>query len=176
MKGKEARMAAVVRGHDEGLTVKELAEKHDLSINTVREYLRLNTIDHVSGYHRKRMEESEERTESMVQEYAEGLPIREIADRHGVSCSSVQQSLQHHRMDGADPDAIYKVLTCTAQDGRYIRGWASRQAGRTLMTPDGEMTVAELYPNIMLCIARRNKRIVSTTFTNGQLFYMNGGR
>lgn len=176
MRGKEARIAAVIKDYEEGLTVKELAEKHDISVNTVTEYLRQNKMNNASDYHKKKMEQSEQRTEAMSQEYEDGLSMQEIADRHRVDYSRVQQSLQDRRMDGINYDTLYKVLMCPAQSRGYIARWAESQAGRTLRTPDGEMTVAEVYPNIMLCIMRRNKRMWRTTFTSGQLFYMNGGR
>lgn len=175
MKAKEARMAAVIEDYNEGLTVKEIMDKHDLSYKTVKEYLRLYKMENESDYHRKKTEESEERARVMAGEFANGMTTQEIADRHGVDKTSVMLALRLNRTANADPDALYRRLMCTAKTKRYIREWAKDKAGRILRTPDGELAVMQVHKNgVMLCTDL--KQVYRTSFTAGQLFYMNGGR
>lgn len=172
--GKGARMAAVINDYEDGLTVKEIAEKRSLATKTVKEYLRQHKYDTASEYHQKKMEETEARAEVMAQELADGMSIQEIADRHGIDHTSVTLALRFRKVEAMDHDALYKQVICSARTSRYIRQWAKDKAGRILRTPDGEMVVTQIYPHMMVCTNLKQK--VRTTYMNWQLYYMNGGR
>ncbi len=169
---RENRKRAVINAHNEGLTLKQIAKKYKITVNTVRSYLREERIEAVE----KRSEQILKRTDEMVREREAGADPKEIAIIHRVSYSTVLDSLREYRTRGLMPGATYKEITCPAQTLRSMRKWAKDIVATEVNTPEGKMTVAKVNPYNVECIRKERYGIKRSCYTLGDIYYCNHQR
>lgn len=172
-KAKLIRKNAVLSEYKAGKGLREIAKKYDLSLKTVQEYLRDYRMDEYEQKAQKR----KERTESIIEDHNAGTTREEIAEEHNVSIQTVNDTIRQSIAEEAPEDILYKQLTCPAQRKRTIQRWAKKQPGSSIRTPEGKMTVLNAYPHILECAKQYKNGYIVTTFTLGEVYYMNqGGR
>lgn len=167
MTERQIRQAQVVKDYDAGYSVEEIAYKFGLTVDTINDYLR----EH-------RMAEAESAREKLRQEILEdnanGMSAMTIAIKHKISYPTVLDTIRQDKAKVAT-DILYKQLICAAAHKRYIREWTKDLPGRTIRTPEGKMTVTKTYPHFIECAKPTPNGIKVTTFTNGEVYYLNNG-
>ncbi len=187
---KLIRSRAVLSEHKKGLTVKTIAKKYGLSDSTVRGYIkedRERKADALAAEQKEaerekrkkernnerrntievRMALKDERKERVKADIQAGMSMHEAAEKEGLSYGTVGSYVRGEKM----PEfGIYKDLTRIGVSKYHIQEWAKDQLMRQLKTPEGKMTVCEVYPHFL--------RLVDTSghcqsFTLGELYYMN---
>lgn len=187
---KLIRKAAVLADHKQGITVKALAKKYHISETAVRNYLKedraKNTPEAAAqeAQKRKRKQERDNERRCTVQErqarsqarkekvkvYLDaGMTPKEAAEKEGLSYGTVGSYVRSEKM----PEfGIYKDLTRIGVSKYDIRKWARDQLMRQLKTPEGKMTVCEVYPHFLRLVDNSGN---CQSFTLGELYYMNEG-
>ena len=193
---KEIKARTVVMQHDMGATIAELAKMHGLSKATIRNYIREDKerkADKVAAERkeaekkknkelrdkerRASMEErialADERKKRVKADIEAGMSYQEAADKEGISSSRVADFVRGDRI----PDALltYKDTLCIAVQKRELTEWAKKQLMSSIKTPEGKMIVTGVYPHILECAKRRKDNYIITTFTLGEVYYLNQG-
>ena len=189
---KLIRKAAVLTDHKQGITVKALAKKYHLSETAVRNYLKeaKNTSEAAAqeAQKRKRKKERDNERRCTVQErqarsqarqekvkaYIDaGMSPREAAEREGLSYGTVTDYIRGEKI----PTSMltYKDTLRTAVRKQELQKWAKDQWLRHIKTPEGKMLVLNAYPHIMECAKKTKQGFIVTTYTLGELYYINKG-
>lgn len=186
---KLIRKAAVLADHKQGITVKALAKKYHISETAVRNYLkedRAKDTPEAAAQEAQRKKKKQERNEERrctieertarsqerqkkVKAYIEaGMSPREAAEKEGLSYGTVTDYIRGEKI----PTSVltYKDTLCAAVGKCEIRKWAKNQLMSQLRTPEGKMTVCEVYPNILRLVNRQGH---CHSFTIGELYYIN---
>ena len=185
----------VVSEYRNGINIRDLAKKYDLSTTTIRNYINEDEEEHKARKDnalRAKEKEAEirakERDEAKARntlevraEIAEGRRQRvkadieagiskeEIVEREGISRATINDYLRGDAIpEGTE---TYKETICPAVRMRVIREWADEQIARQINTPAGKMTVCAVYPNFMRLTTGSDYQ----NFTLGELYYMNAG-
>ena len=172
-KAKLIRKAAVLSEHRAGRTIKEISRRYGIDAKTVRQYLHEDKMEKAGEKARIKAEEDRERAVEIAAWHKEGKTTQEIAGALNVSTDTVNLTLRNARAEDVDTEILYKPLTCQAARQSEIQKWAKKQAGKTLKTPDGKMTVAVVYPHILACIYNTSFGWRKATYTAAELYYMN---
>lgn len=163
---------AAICHYKEGKAIREIARELDITPKTVREYLR----DYRMQEAKEAAERRRKRSASITKEVKDGGDRREIAQKYGVSRQTVNDTVRHDITEGSPEDVLYKLYMCAACHKNVLRRWAKKQLGGSIQTPEGIMTVLNAYPNIIECAKRYGDRYLVTTFTLGEVYYINQGR
>lgn len=152
----------------EGMSLRQIAEEHELSQKTIRNYL---------GEANVRLEkpDREARKVAAVRKFKNGKTREEIADELNISYASVMDYIREDRMENSETE-IYKEIGTFGRHKREIRKWAADQAGKYLNTPDGSKLVLEAYPNFLLFHEKWGSTSGKVTFTTAEIYYMNERR
>lgn len=169
-KAKLIRKAAVIDGHRQGMTIKELEKKYGIGSATIKTYLREERIKAAQTEQQKRIAT---RAEAIKADAENGLTAKETADKEGTSYSTVLDTLRAYRTSQVSPEILLSEIGMVGARKRTIRRWAEKQAGRTINTPDGQMLVTAVYPYTLECLRRTGKREFKTSYTHGEVFYIN---
>lgn len=193
---KLIKARAVVSEHNAGATIKELAKKYDLSTTTIRNYIHEDeekrrdkkAAEQKEAAQKKKKAErdkerrntiaarsalAEERKEKVRADIKSGLSMQEIAKKEDLSYCTVTDIVRGDALpEGTE---TYRDMLCTAVRKKDLRRWAKDQPGRTIRTPDGKMTAIRAYPHIMECAKQCAKGFIITTYTLGELYYLNEG-
>lgn len=172
-KAKLIRKAAVIDGHRQGLTIKELEKKYGIGSATIKTYLREERINTAERKQTEQQKRIAARAEAIKEDAESGLTARETADKEGTSYSTVLDTLRAYRTSQVSPEILYSEIGMVGVRKRTIRRWAEKQAGRTINTPDGQMLVTAVYPYTLECLRRTGKREFKTSYTHGEVFYIN---
>lgn len=171
-KAKLIRKNAVINQYKAGKTQREIAKKYGLALKTVGEYLRDYRMEEAEKAAGKR----KERSASITSEVEAGGDRHEIAEKYEVSYQTVNDTVRQGITEGIPEDVLYKVFMCPAQHKSVLRGWAEKLPGKSIETPEGKMTVLNAYPNILECAKQHKSGYIVTTFTLGEVYYLNRGR
>lgn len=179
----------VVSEYNAGTTIKELSKKYGLTTATIRNYIRDDKERHkdkkaaeqkemkaVRDKERRNTLEArsalaEKRKEKVRANVKSGMSMREAAEKEGLSYSTVTDYLRGDKL----PNIVetYRDLFCVAVKESTMRQWAKKQIGRYIRTPDGEMILLQTYPHIIECGRQCKKGFIVTTYTHGEVFYLN---
>lgn len=170
-KAKLIRKNAVLSEYKAGMGLREIAKKYSIGLKTVQEYLR----DYRMSEYEEKEKKRKERSASIVKEDKAGTDRREIAEKHSVSVQTVNDTIRQDKASKAPEDLLYKELMCPAQHKSYLRKWAYKKQGKSIKTPEGRMIVLNAYPHIVECAKQHMNGFIVTTFTHGEVFYMNQG-
>jgi hypothetical protein len=116
----------------------------------------------------------EKLTHDIIEDHVNGMSAMTIAIKYNVSYPTVLDTIRQDKVELA-PDLLYKQLICTAAHKRYIREWTKTLPGKTIRTPEGKMTVTKAYPHFVECARSMPSGIMTTTFTNDEVYYLNHG-
>lgn len=179
----------VVSEYNAGTTIKELSKKYGLTTATIRNYIRDDKERHKDkkAAEQKKMKAvrdkerrntlearsalAEKRKEKVRANVKSGMSMREAAEKEGLSYSTVTDYIRGDKL----PNIVetYRDLFCVAVKESTMRQWAKKQIGRYIRTPDGEMIVLQTYPHIIECGRKCKKGFIVTTYTHGEVFYLN---
>lgn len=179
----------VVSEYNAGTTIKELSKKYGLTTATIRNYIRDDKERHKDkkAAEQKKMKAvrdkerrntlearsalAEKRKEKVRANVKSGMSMREAAEKEGLSYSTVTDYIRGDKL----PNIVetYRDLFCVAVKESTMRQWAKKQIGRYIRTPDGEMIVLQTYPHIIECARKCKKGFIVTTYTHGEVFYLN---
>lgn len=179
----------VVSEYNAGTTIKELSKKYGLTTATIRNYIRDDKERHkdkkaaeqkkikaVRDKERRNTLEArsalaEKRKEKVRADVKSGMSMREAAEKEGLSYGTVTDYIRGDKL----PNIVetYRDLFCVAVEKSTMRQWAKKQIGRYIRTPDGEMIVLQTYPHIIECARKCKKGFIVTTYTHGEVFYLN---
>lgn len=187
---KLIKKRVVVSEYRNGMNIRDLAKKYDLSTTTIRNYINEDEEEHKarkdnalrakekeagSGQRKeKRQRHGKKRrkqrgTPRDGADIEAGISKEEIVEREGISRTTINDYLRGDAIpEGAE---TYKETICPAVRMRVIREWANEQITRQINTPAGKMTVCAVYPNFMRLTTGSNYQ----NFTLGELYYMNVG-
>lgn len=190
---------AIVSEHNNGATVKELAKKYDVTTQTVRNYLKEDresrqdpkVIKQKAKEQQKKKQErdqerrntleartalAEDRKKKVRADVKSGMSMHEAAEKEGLSYCTVTDYIRGDRLPNTLTD--YEDAICSAHHKRELMKWAAKQPGSSIKTPDGRMVVLRAYPHILECAKQCCSGFIITTFTLGEVYYMNqsGGR
>ena len=190
----KARM--VVSDHNNGVTVKQLAKKYEVTTTTIRNYIKEDKErkENKEAVKKKALDQKQkkeerdqerrspieartaraiQRKEKIKADVEAGMSRQEAAEKEGLSYATVTDYIRGDKL----PEAVetYRDMICTAVKKETIREWAKRQPGSTIDTPGGKMIVLEAYPNILECAKRCKRGFIVTTYTLGEVYYMNQG-
>lgn len=167
---KSRRRAAIAKANREGMTVKEIAEKYGMTESTVKVYLRNERV-------RAAQEEQgtvlAERNKAIRKDMESGLSVQETAEKEGVSCHIVYDTLRAYRTSVVSPEILLSEIDMIGRRKGTIKRWAEKQIGNTVRTPQGEMLVTAVYPHFVECCRKTGNHYIQTTYTHGQLYYIN---
>lgn len=108
--------------------------------------------------------EREIRLKAVLLEYDKGTDIYSIAEMFNIQPQTVMTYIRERKATSKQEEiegaSAHKIT---------IRKWSKDLAGREINTPDGKMTVAEVYPHVMRCFIGDTFK----TFSNAELYYMN---
>ena len=190
-KSIKARMVAA--DHNNGVTVKELAKKYEVTTTTIRNYIKEDKErkENKEAVKKKALDQKQkkeerdqerrspieartaramQRKEQVKADVEAGMSRQEAAEKEGLSYATVTDYI---RGDALLPNS--RDMLCTAVRKGDMREWAKRQPGSTINTPGGKMIVSEAYPYILECAKRCKKGFIVTTYTLGEVYYMNQG-
>lgn len=170
-KAKLIRKNAVISQYKAGKGMREIAKKYGLAMKTVQEYLRDFRMKEAEEAARKR----EERSASITKDIKAGGDRHEVAEKYDVSYQTVNDTVRRDITEQIPTDMLYKLIMCPAQHKSVIRRWAKKLPRKSIKTPEGIMTVLNAYPNILECAKQNKNGYLVTTFTLGEVYYINQG-
>lgn len=198
---KLIKKRVVVSEYRNGVNIRDLAKKYDLSTTTIRNYINQDEEERqarkdnalrakgkeaeirAKEREAKKAERNAERRNTLEvrAEIAESRRQRVKADiEAGISKEEIVEregisraTINDYLRGDAIPEGAetYKETICPAVRMRVIRKWADEQITRQINTPAGKMTVCAVYPNFMRLTTGSDYQ----NFTLGELYYMNVG-
>ena len=179
---KLIRARAVTSEHEQGMTIKAIAQKYKITERTVRNYLdegKKLTAEKKAERNRERRASIEERQalsntrkEKVKEDIKAGMTMQEAAAKEGLNYGTVTSYI---RGENIPTDITYKETIRTGTYKKDLLEWAKRKSGGTIKTPEGEMTMLRIYPHIVECAKQYAKGYIITTFTLAEVYYMNQG-
>lgn len=167
---KLRRRAAVINGYKQGMTIKDLEKKYGISAATIKTYLRNERT-------RAAQEEQEtvlaERNKAIRKDMESGLSVQETAEKEGVSCHIVYDTLRAYRTSVVSPEILFSEIGMIGRRKGTVKRWAEKQIGNTVRTPQGEMLVTAVYPHFFECCRKTGNHYIQATYTHGELYYIN---
>lgn len=133
------------------------------------------------------------RRAAVTDAYRAGMAIPDIEKKYGITAATIQVYLREEKIRTAEkkeesiigdlfrayrtsvvnPDILLSEIDMRGDRKGTIRRWAKKQIGSTLKTPEGDMIITAAYPYIFECLKNTQKRVIKTTYTHAQLYYMN---
>lgn len=191
---KLIKSRAVVRDHNNGMRIKEIAKKYDLSTETIRQYIKAakNENPEMAAAQEEKQKEikaqrdkerhqslkarselSEKRKEKVKAYVDRGMSRHEAAEKAGLSYVTVTDYIRSDKIPiGA---LTYKDTLRIGQSIGTLRAWAEKKVGNIIQTPEGKMIMICAHPYIVECAKRCTKGFITTTFTLGEVYYANQG-
>ncbi len=151
----------------DGMSLRQIAVKHDLSPKTIRNYL---------GEAKVKLDKPgrESRKVAAVRAYEEGKTSVEIAEELDLCLDSVRYYIRDDKAKRSGEE-IYKEIGSIGVLKRHIKEWAIKQTGKYLHTPEGTLICTEAYPNLLVFHKKWGSVNGRTTFTTAEIYYMNKG-
>lgn len=164
---------AVISDRRDGMKLKDIAEKYDIPLNTVKNYLHEAKVTSKA----ETIETKEKRKAAVLELKDSGMSRKEIAEEVGVDYSTVNSYIEEERRNELPENVTYKESRIVALREKDIQEWAKKQIAATLNTPGGKMTVGAVYPHHIDCLSSVGRGDRMTVIHNGYplgvLYYMN---
>ena len=187
---KLIKKRAVISDHGNGDDIKTIARRYGITVQTVKNYLKEEKEKKENAKAAKAQEEekakrkkerdkerrttlkarsalSQERKDRVKAYVDTGMSPLDVAKKEGLAYGTITDYIRTGKMTGLMTS--YKDENCIAVRKNVINQWAREQIARQIRTPEGKMTVCEVYPHIMRLIQGK----IYYTYTNAQLYYMN---